>query len=76
MSATVKSILVLASLTLAPPLSALDPARALTRARVSVGTSESGLRQNSVDVILQTRDGYLGLGTEEGLVRLDGILSS
>jgi ligand-binding sensor domain-containing protein len=31
------------------------------------------LPQNSVNAILQTRDGYLWLGTEEGLVRFDGI---
>jgi len=35
--------------------------------------SDSGLPQNSVDTILQTRDGYLWLGTQEGLVRFDGV---
>ncbi|HUP62528.1 MAG TPA: two-component regulator propeller domain-containing protein [Thermoanaerobaculia bacterium] len=52
---------------------ALDPARALTQARMSVWTSESGLPQNTVDAIVQTRDGYLWIGTEEGLVRFDGV---
>ncbi len=53
--------------------SALDPSRALTQARLSVWTSESGLPQNTIDAIVQTRDGYLWMGTEEGLVRFDGV---
>jgi diguanylate cyclase (GGDEF)-like protein len=52
---------------------ALDPARALTQARLSVWTSESGLPQNTIGAIVQTRDGYLWMGTEEGLVRFDGL---
>src|SRR5215469_5759385 len=34
--------------------------------------TEDGLPQNSVLSILQTRDGYLWLGTQEGLVRFNG----
>jgi diguanylate cyclase (GGDEF)-like protein len=52
---------------------ALDPSRALTQSRFSVWTSNSGLPQNTIDAILQTRDGYLWMGTEEGLVRFDGV---
>lgn len=52
--------------------SALDPGRALTQARLSVWTSDAGLPQNTIDTLLQTRDGYLWMGTEEGLVRFDG----
>jgi diguanylate cyclase (GGDEF)-like protein len=52
---------------------ALDPGRALTQARLSVWTSDSGLPQNTVETIVQTRDGYLWMGTEEGLVRFDGV---
>jgi diguanylate cyclase (GGDEF)-like protein len=33
---------------------------------------EQGLPQNTVQAIAQTRDGYLWLGTQEGLVRFDG----
>ena len=36
-------------------------------------TSEEGLPQNSVMTMLQTRDGYLWLGTQEGLARFDGV---
>ncbi|HEY6351841.1 MAG TPA: two-component regulator propeller domain-containing protein [Candidatus Angelobacter sp.] len=35
--------------------------------------SEDGLPQNSVMAILQTGDGYLWLGTQEGLVRFNGV---
>jgi ligand-binding sensor domain-containing protein len=36
-------------------------------------TTENGLPQNSVNDILQTRDGYLWLATLGGLVRFDGV---
>jgi ligand-binding sensor domain-containing protein/signal transduction histidine kinase len=35
--------------------------------------AEDGLPQNSVLAIAQGRDGYLWLGTQEGLVRFDGV---
>src|SRR5205085_7849569 len=35
-------------------------------------TTDDGLPQNSVQAILQTSDGYLWLGTQEGLVRFNG----
>jgi ligand-binding sensor domain-containing protein/signal transduction histidine kinase len=41
---------------------------------VNVWTTENGLPQNEVTCLLQTRDGYLWLGTPKGgLVRFDGI---
>lgn len=36
-------------------------------------TADTGLPQNSISAILQTRDGYLWLTTADGLVRLDGV---
>lgn len=36
-------------------------------------TAESGLPQNSVYDIIQTRDGYIWLATMDGLVRFDGV---
>ena len=36
-------------------------------------TVDDGLPQNSVNSILQTRDGYLWLTTSDGLVRYDGV---
>ena len=35
--------------------------------------TEQGLPQNTVQALLQTRDGYLWLGTKEGLARFDGL---
>jgi diguanylate cyclase (GGDEF)-like protein len=69
----VNRLAALAALFLAGSAFALDPHRALTQSRLSVWTSESGLPQNTVDAIVQTRDGYLWIGTEEGLVRFDGV---
>ncbi len=34
---------------------------------------EDGLPHNTVNAILQTRDGYLWLGTDDGLARFDGV---
>src|SRR5436190_7559570 len=38
-----------------------------------VWNTDNGLPQNSVNAILQTRDGYLWLTTSDGLVRYDGV---
>ena len=40
---------------------------------IDVWDTEDGLPQNSVIAMTQTRDGYLWLGTLNGLVRFDGI---
>ena len=53
--------------------SGLNRATALSQYGRDLWDSDSGLPQNSVDAILQTRDGYLWLGTQEGLVRFDGV---
>jgi ligand-binding sensor domain-containing protein/signal transduction histidine kinase len=37
------------------------------------GAKEGGLPQNSVIAMAQTRDGYLWLGTQQGLARFDGV---
>lgn len=52
---------------------ALDPQKAITQYIFDSWTSEDGLPQNTVVAIAQTRDGYLWLGTEEGLTRFDGV---
>jgi ligand-binding sensor domain-containing protein len=36
-------------------------------------TTENGLPQNSIQALLQTRDGYLWMSTLDGLVRFDGF---
>ena len=41
--------------------------------RTTYWTSEQGLPQNTVTCLLQSRDGYLWIGTRYGLVRYDGV---
>ena len=52
---------------------ALDPARQLSQYVRESWDAADGLPQNTVQVVTQTRDGYLWLGTEAGLVRFDGV---
>jgi ligand-binding sensor domain-containing protein/signal transduction histidine kinase/DNA-binding response OmpR family regulator len=52
---------------------ALDPAGPVTRFSVKVWDIESGLPSNSIYTVLQTQDGYLWIGTQDGLVRFDGV---
>ncbi|QXD16366.1 response regulator [Rhodocaloribacter litoris] len=51
----------------------LDPALSLSQYTHDVWTVDDGLPQNSINAIVQTRDGYLWFGTYEGLVRFDGV---
>ena len=52
---------------------ALDPHRSLDHYGHQAWRTDSGLPQNTVHAILQTRDGFVWLGTDGGLVRFDGI---
>ncbi len=52
---------------------ALEPATPLGRLGRQVWTMENGLPQNTVPVLLQSRDGFLWAGTELGLARFDGV---
>jgi ligand-binding sensor domain-containing protein/signal transduction histidine kinase len=52
---------------------ALDPSQKLSQYGRQAWQTDSGLPQNSVRAILQTRDGYLWFATREGLARFDGI---
>jgi ligand-binding sensor domain-containing protein/signal transduction histidine kinase len=54
------------------PVWGLDPSRAVTQYVRRSWTTEQGLPQDSIQTIAQTGDGYLWLGTQEGLVRFDG----
>lgn len=51
---------------------ALNPKRSIAQYGHSIWIRENGLPANSVNVVLQTKDGYLWLGTSEGLFRFDG----
>ncbi|MFK7843971.1 MAG: two-component regulator propeller domain-containing protein [Rhodothermales bacterium] len=51
----------------------LDPARDITEYVHASWGEQEGLPQGSINAIEQTDDGYVWLGTQEGLVRFDGI---
>ncbi len=53
--------------------SPLDPEKRISQYTRTVWTASDGLPQNTVQAVLQTRDGYVWLATEEGLVRFDGV---
>ena len=55
------------------PALALDPTKALTQYVHSVWRADDGLPHNSVMRILETQDGYLWVGTQNGLGRFDGV---
>lgn len=57
---------------LARPASALDPHKSPTQYSRTVWTQEHGLPQDTIRAIAQTADGYLWIGTDEGLARFDG----
>lgn len=57
----------------AQQLAALNPSRALTQYGHDVWQVEEGLPQNTVDAIVQTRDGHLWLGTQRGVAWFNGV---
>jgi ligand-binding sensor domain-containing protein/signal transduction histidine kinase/CheY-like chemotaxis protein len=71
-----KKIIIISSILLALltlPVYSLDPRRAVTQYTHDRWGYEQGLPQNSVNTIIQTADGYLWLGTQEGVIRFDGV---
>ena len=58
---------------LAPtPAYGLDPARALHQYRCTNWSRQNGLTVSSINAVVQSGDGYLWLGTQQGLVRFNG----
>ena len=55
-------------------VASLDPSKALTQYVHESWQVDEGLPQNSVNAIAQAEEGYLWLGTQEGLVRFDGLV--
>jgi diguanylate cyclase (GGDEF)-like protein len=62
-----------AALLLAAPLSALDPALPIWRNVQDDWDVDDGLPQSTVNALAQTPDGYLWVGTYDGLARFDGL---
>ena len=54
------------------PGRALEPSTPLANLMRQSWVMENGLPQNTVQALAQTRDGFIWLGTEVGLVRFDG----
>ena len=52
---------------------ALDPTWQFSQYAQDVWQMEEGLPQNTVNAIIQTRDGYLWLGTQNGAARFNGV---
>jgi len=61
------------ALAISSPALALNSHVALTQYVHDVWQTEQGLPQNSVNAVLQSRDGFIWFGTQEGLVRFDGV---
>jgi ligand-binding sensor domain-containing protein/signal transduction histidine kinase len=66
---TALGLVFFAAAVLAADTNQLNPAEGLVIRPLGTG---AGLPQNTVNAIVQTRDGYLWLGTEDGLARFDG----
>ena len=52
---------------------ALNPNRTLKQYGFQLWRASTGLRASVINAILQTPDGYLWLGTDNGLYRFDGL---
>jgi methyl-accepting chemotaxis protein/ligand-binding sensor domain-containing protein len=66
-------MILLSSLELAAQTKGLDPNKRLTQYICENWREDEGLPQNSVQSIVQARDGYLWFATQEGVVRFDGV---
>ena len=53
--------------------SGLDPDKRITQYRLESWTRRDGLPGNNVEAVSQTPDGYLWLGSNNGLARFDGV---
>jgi len=51
----------------------LDPRKPISQYVHKVWQSDDGLPQNTAQAMLQTNDGYVWIGTQEGLVRFNGV---
>jgi ligand-binding sensor domain-containing protein len=52
---------------------ALDPTKTVFQYNCRTWTRQSGLSASGINAITQTKDGFIWLGTQKGLVRYDGV---
>lgn len=64
---------IVGALAWSPAALALEPRKAITQYLHDIWQTRDGLPQNTITAIAQTPDGYLWLGTREGLIRFDGV---
>jgi diguanylate cyclase (GGDEF)-like protein len=69
----VKGLALLALLFSTPCGFSLDPGKKFSQYIQTSWTTDAGLPQTSVYSIAQTRDGYLWIGTEQGVASFDGV---
>jgi signal transduction histidine kinase/ligand-binding sensor domain-containing protein/CheY-like chemotaxis protein len=69
---TLRRLFLPAALLAGIPCHALDPHKTIAQYAHAIWNAKSGLPETDVLAILQTKDGYLWAGTEEGLARFDG----
>src|SRR5580700_3680598 len=70
---TATASLLLSAALVPTSLFGLNPRKSLTQYTRTVWTQAQGLAQDTIRAITQTADGYLWLGTDEGLARFDGF---
>jgi ligand-binding sensor domain-containing protein len=68
-----RACLVAVLILLGPSAAALDPETSISDYAVRFWQTGDGLPQNNARTIIQTRDGYIWLGTKAGLARFDGV---
>jgi len=56
-----------------PAVRALDPAKSIFQFNCHNWTREAGLPADKITTVTQTPDGYIWLGSQNGLVRFDGL---
>jgi ligand-binding sensor domain-containing protein/signal transduction histidine kinase len=69
----VLAIALLLQLLPAGPAFALDPERDLSQYICRTWNRQNGFPGNGVNAIAQTKDGFLWIGTQKGLIRFDGV---
>ena len=61
------------ALSLPRPGFALDPAKTLLQYNARTWTRQNGLPVNGITALAQTKDGYIWMGSSNGIVRFDGV---
>jgi ligand-binding sensor domain-containing protein/two-component sensor histidine kinase len=70
---TIRKILLgFAAICLSYPAHAIDPSRTIAQYMQERWSGDRGFPGGSITALAQTRDGYLWIGTDKGLVRFDG----